>query len=75
MASKRSKHIDLRHHVIRYHNAKDTIALSYCETHEMIADMLTKCLALPNFRRLRSAVMTDAEVHCNDEDFNPISRL
>ena len=27
MASARSKHIDLKHHVIRYHSAKDTIKL------------------------------------------------
>ena len=71
MSSKRSKHIALRHHVIRYHNSKGTISLSYCETSEMIADMLTKCLALPNFRRLRSAVMTNVHVDRNDDDFNP----
>ena len=45
MASARSKHIDLRHHVIRYHNDKGTIHLTYCSTSKMIVDMLTKCLA------------------------------
>ena len=56
MASRHSKHIDLRHHVIRYHNEKGTILLSYCATSEMIADMLTKCLPHEPFTRLRSAV-------------------
>ena len=71
MASRRSKHIDLRHHVIRYHNEKGTILLSYCATSEMIADMLTKCLPREPFTRLRNAVMTDAHVNENDENFNP----
>ena len=47
MASARSKHIDLRHHVIRYHNSKGTICLQYVETSKIIADMLTKCLRKP----------------------------
>ena len=42
MTSDRSKHIDLRHHVIRYHNAKGTICLQYVPTSQMIDDMLTK---------------------------------
>ena len=69
MASARSKHIDLRHHVIRYHNKQGTICLSYCPTSEMIADMLTKCLALPAFQRLRAAVMTDEDVDVNDDRY------
>ena len=60
MASARSKHIDLRHHVIRYHNDKGTIR--YCPTSKMIADMLIKCLAWSAFERLRSQVMTDADI-------------
>ena len=67
MVSARSKHIDLRHHVIRYHNAKGTIQLEYIETSQMIADMLTKILAKPGFQRLRSAVMTDQHVDVNDD--------
>ena len=67
MASARSKHIDLRHHVIRYHNEKGTIELEYIETSQMIADMLTKVLAKPGFQRLRSAVMTDQHVDVNDD--------
>ena len=40
MSSRRNKHIDLRHHVIRFHNDKGTIKLSYCPTSQMIADIL-----------------------------------
>lgn len=71
MASARSKHIALRHHVIRYYNSKGTIQLSYCPTSEMIDDILTKCLARPGFERLRAAVMTDAHVEVNNDRFNP----
>ena len=69
MASNRTKHIGLRHHVIRYHNSKGTIRLTYCKTSEMIADMLTKCLAKPAFEELRTSVMTDAHVDINDDRY------
>ena len=67
MASARSKHIDTRHHVIRYHNAKGTILLDYIETDKMIADMLTKVLPRPAFQRMRAAVMTNQHVNVNDD--------
>ena len=69
MTSARSKHIDTRHHVIRYHNAKGTIRLKYVRTSEMIADMLTKCLTRPAFERLRSTVMTDQHVTINNDRY------
>ena len=67
MASARSKHIDLRHHVIRYYNDKGTIMLEYIESSKMIADMLTKLLTKPGFQRLRATVMTDQHVDINDD--------
>ena len=67
MASARSKYIDLRHHVIRYHNTKGTIQLEYVESSRMIADMLTKLLTRPSFERLRATVMTDQHVDENDD--------
>ena len=70
MSSHRSKHIDLRHHVIRYHNDKGTITLSYCHTSQMITNILTKCLTKPTFERLLSAVMTDTHIEPNDLRFN-----
>ena len=69
MASARSKHIELRHHVIRYHNAKGTIKLEYVPTSQMIADMITKFLPKPSFERLRSAVMTDQHIDVNDDRY------
>ena len=69
MASARTKHIDIRHHVIRYHNEKGTIRLSYIPTSKMIADMLTKCLPRPAFEELRSQVMTDVDVDVNDDRY------
>ena len=69
MASARSKHIDIRHHVVRYHNSKGTIKLQYVSTSSMIADMLTKCLTRPGFERLRSTVMTDRHVDINDDRY------
>ena len=69
MASARSKHIALKHHVIRYHGAKDTIKLEYVPTCKMIADILTKCLAKPSFERLRASVMTDQHIDVNDHKY------
>lgn len=69
MASARSKHIDLKHHVIRYHSAKGTIKLEYVSTSEMIADILTKCLTKPAFERLRATIMTDQHVDENDDRY------
>ena len=67
MASARSKHIELRHHVIRYHNVKGTILLEYIETDKMTTDMLTKVLPRPGFQRMRAAVMTNQHVNVNDD--------
>ena len=67
MASACSKHINLRHHVIWYHNDKGAILLVYIETDKMIADMLTKVLPRPGFQRMGAAVMTDQHVNVNDE--------
>ena len=69
MSSARSKHIELRHHVIRYYNDKGTIKLQYVPTSRMIADMLTKCLTRPSFERLRVTVMTDNHVDVNDDKY------
>ena len=49
----RAKHIDIRHHFVRDHVADGTIELEYCATKDMVADMLTKGLAQPQFSLLR----------------------
>jgi hypothetical protein len=40
----RTKHIDVRYHFIRYAAASGSIALYYCPTEDMVADLLTKSL-------------------------------
>ena len=41
----RTKHIDIQHHFVREHVEKGKIKLVYCQTEEMVADILTKALA------------------------------
>jgi hypothetical protein len=55
----RSKHIDLRHHYIRERVADGSVALAYCPTAEMVADLLTKGLAHEAFTYLRNKLMGD----------------
>ena len=43
----RTKHIDIRYHFIRYLIKSGAIALVYCPTQDMIADIMTKGLARP----------------------------
>jgi hypothetical protein len=44
ISNSRSKHIDIRHHVIRDLVKAGTIKLTYCPTDKMVADILTKGL-------------------------------
>ena len=48
----RSKHIDIRYHFIREQVTNRTIELKYCETGNMVADMLTKGLGKERFKKL-----------------------
>ena len=50
---KRTKHIDIKHHFIREAVHDETIALEYCQTNQMVADILTKPLPKPQFEILR----------------------
>ena len=40
----RAKHVDIKYHFVRQLVLKGTIALKYCPTDEMVADVLTKSL-------------------------------
>ena len=50
---KRTKHIDVKHHFIREAIHAGTIVLEYCQTNQMIADILTKPLPRTQFENLR----------------------
>lgn len=50
----KTKHIDVRFHFIRDLFAKEEIILKHCSTHEQLADILTKSLAVDKFVYLRA---------------------
>ena len=50
----RVKHINLKYHFIREQVNNNNIELKYCQTSEMIADMLTKGLGRIKFEKLRA---------------------
>jgi hypothetical protein len=50
----RTKHIDIRCHFLRYHEAKGDIALSHVSTDKQLADILTKPFDEQRFCTLRS---------------------
>jgi hypothetical protein len=50
----RTKHIDIRHHFLRDHEAKGDIALSHVSTGKQLDDILTKPLDELRFCALRS---------------------
>jgi hypothetical protein len=49
-----TKHIDIRHHFLRDHEAKGHIAIHYVSTKKQLADIFTKPLDESRFCALRS---------------------
>ena len=49
----RAKHIDIKFHYIHEQVEKKAIQLEYCESKNMVADMLTKALLSSQFVKLR----------------------
>ena len=47
------KHIDIRHHFIRERIDAGEIDVQHCGTKDMVADIMTKPLPLPQFELLR----------------------
>ena len=45
MSTPKSRHIEVRFHLLRYHVKYGNIEIEYCRTQEMIADLLTKPLS------------------------------
>ena len=62
MTTKRTKHIDVKHHVIRYWCKDNIIDFTYTNTDGQLADMMTNVLSYPCFSRHRSYCMTDIMV-------------
>ncbi|KXJ62532.1 hypothetical protein RP20_CCG006034 [Aedes albopictus] len=53
LETKRSKHIDVRHHFIRDNVASGRIKIEPIETENQVADIFTKALDFNRFRTLR----------------------
>jgi Reverse transcriptase (RNA-dependent DNA polymerase)/Integrase core domain/GAG-pre-integrase domain len=51
IASMRSKHIDVQHHFVRERAARGEVMFQYCPSSDMIADCMTKPLALSSFQK------------------------
>ena len=71
MTTKRTKHVDVKHHVIRYWCKEDVIDFAYIESASQLADIMTKCLAYPVFTRHRSQCMSDIHVDDIKGPFRP----
>ena len=54
----RTKHIDVRHHVIRDLVKQRIIKINYCQTNSMLADILTKALPKPKFEEHMPKLVT-----------------
>ena len=50
----KSKHIEIKYHFIREQVKNGAIKLQYCQTSDMVADVLTKGLAKDTFEKLRA---------------------
>lgn len=56
METKRTKHIDVRHHFLRECVEQEKIILNYVPTENQQADILTKALANPKFKNFRNSL-------------------
>ena len=52
----RAKHVDIKYYFIWEQIENKTVTLKYCQTDEMIADILTKGLSQFRFNRLRDMI-------------------
>lgn len=61
VATKRSKHIDIRYHHVRELASAGAISIRDCRSNDMVADTLTKPLAKDLFLRFRDRMMAKEE--------------
>jgi hypothetical protein len=59
---KRTKHIDIRYHFVREKVESGQVLLEYCPTQEMLADIMTKPIAAPQFDALRTKLGIQAAI-------------
>lgn len=71
MTTKRTRYVDVRFHVIRYWHKEDVLDFTYTETNGQLADIMTKVLTGPPFRRHRAQCMPDTIVDDVDGPFRP----
>uniref|UniRef100_A0AAV1TJL4 Copia protein n=1 Tax=Peronospora matthiolae TaxID=2874970 RepID=A0AAV1TJL4_9STRA len=50
---KRTKHIDIRYHYVLEKVESGEVALEYCPTQDMLADLMTKSIAAVQFENIR----------------------
>ena len=62
-SSLRTWHIAIRFYFVKDRMDRGEIAVSFVETNDMVADILTKPLQVSKFRELRAKLMRD----CNSE--------
>jgi hypothetical protein len=53
----RTKHIDIKHHVLRKYIEDKRVVLKYIPTEIQLADILTKALASKRFHKLRDMLL------------------
>ena len=70
--SKRTKYIDVKHHVIRYWCKDNIIDFAYTNTDGQLADIMTKILSYPCFSRHRSQCMSNTMIDDVTGPFNYI---
>ena len=57
------KHIDVQHHFVRENLKNGRFKVVYYPTKEMLADLLTKAIARPQFEVLRKNIGIMASTH------------
>ncbi|GKB07975.1 hypothetical protein Tco_0836259 [Tanacetum coccineum] len=65
----RTKHTDIRYHFIRDHILKGDIELNFIPTQYQLADIFTKPLDEPTFKRLICEIVEHTTVHCSRKAF------
>ena len=59
ISQRRTRHIDIRYHFVRDYIEDGTIAMQYCQSAQMLADIMTKIMPRPTFVKLRNKIIGD----------------